>query len=79
MTGIVDDIAQLIRIVDGANRLKNETLAVEIEDFLHDRNIYAVERKPLANLLIRTNPDKTMDAGQMAELIVAEFGLDKEY
>jgi hypothetical protein len=77
-TNIRNDIAELIQRVDGRNRLKPKTLAAEIEDGLQDLGVYTVEWKPLADLIARVNPDKTMGAAAMADAIVDEFNLDQE-
>jgi len=75
---LVDEIAQIIRVADGNNRAKPETLAMAIEDGLQDLDIYTVGWKPLAEFLQRSNPDKQIGAGRLAELIVAEFRLGEE-
>ncbi len=75
---LVDQIAATIRYADGNNRAKPEALAMAIEDGLQDLDIYAVQWKPLAEFLQCTNPDKRINAGRLAELIVAEFNLSQE-
>jgi len=71
------DIADMIREVDGDNRMSptnlGATLASRLCVFYSD-----LEVTDVIEFVERTNPDKQMGAGRLAELIVAEFDLDKE-
>jgi hypothetical protein len=75
----INDIAAIIREVDGGNRLDIYELGWKVQERLDSQRS---PRKPLgADLVLflaRTNPDKKMGAGRLAELIVAEFDLDEE-
>ena len=73
----INDIAALIREVDPDNR-KNPAalgavLASRLVAFYGD--LYAAD---IIAFVARTNPDKQMGAGALAELIVAEFNMDQE-
>lgn len=75
---IVNDLAEFIRRVDGDNKLPAEELSAAlanhlIDAFGHER-VFASD---VVEFVERTNPDKAMGAGQLAELIVAEFQLDE--
>ncbi len=79
-TRLVNDIAGFIRRIDGNNRLPARVLGGRIADFVNgldglSRDI-ADLRTQFADFVERTNPDKQMGAGALAELIVAEFDLD---
>lgn len=73
----VHDLAALIREIDGDNLMSpvdlGATLASRLCVFHGD--LYAVD---VIAFVERTNSDKRMGAGKLAELIVAEFDLDKE-
>ncbi|MGK5682426.1 hypothetical protein [Actinoplanes sp. URMC 104] len=77
---ILDDIAATIRELDDP---EDGLSAVELGELLsHHLPAYGLERhrKPeVAPFVARTNPDKRVGAGHLAELIVAEFDLDKEH
>ena len=79
---LVDDLAQFIRRVDGDNRMYPRSLGARIADFVNGVNGLVDGpneiRNRYADFVERTNPDKRMGAGALAELIMAEFGLDKE-
>ncbi len=76
---ITDQIAQHIRIVDGGNKMPARDLGREIALYLgHKPNGVRYDSADLVGFVERTNPDKTMGAGALAELIVAEFNLDEE-
>jgi hypothetical protein len=74
---LVNDIAAIIREVDGDNKLSpadlGATLATRLIPFYSD--LYAED---VIAFVERANPDKRMGAGRLAELLVAEFDLDKE-
>ena len=78
-TSVVDDFAKLICYVDGDNTLTPHQLGHEIAFHL---NMMPRHLRRDSNAVIafvkRTNPDKRMGAGRLAELLVAEFDLDKE-
>ncbi len=72
----VNNIASLIRKVDGDNQMElpefSATLTRRLVDWYgHDR-LFGSE---VVEFIERSNPDKRMGAGQLAELIVAEFDL----
>lgn len=74
---LVDRIAQLIHKVDGGNTLTAHDLGKELAvsvslkgNGVHPLNVVA--------FVEHTNPDKAMGAGQLAELIVAEFDLEDQ-
>ncbi len=76
-TKTIDAMAGIIRQVDGDNLLSptdlGEAVAMKLPPF------YTTLRgRDLIAFVERTNPDKRMGAGQLAELIVAEFRLDEE-
>ncbi len=75
---LVNDIAEVIREIDGDNRKPiqelSAQLATRLVTFYGDDVLYAED---VVAFVERTNPDKTMGAGALAELIVAEFDLDE--
>lgn len=73
MTNIINDLAQFIRRVDGDNALSPAALGWEIVGWLPP--IFGAD---VVGFVERTNPDKRLGAGRLAELIVAEFKLDEE-
>jgi hypothetical protein len=79
-TLLVDEIAGEIRRVDGGNMLTARVLGEAIDVFLRDKDMVADAANPYAveDFIARKNLNKLMDAGHLAELIVAEFNLDKE-
>lgn len=78
-TNIVNDIAQQICFVDGDNQLSAAELAWGIASTEELARTLAVVRvADLIAFVERVNPDKTLGAGRLAELIVEEFDLDKE-
>ncbi|GAA0494182.1 hypothetical protein Ade02nite_20590 [Paractinoplanes deccanensis] len=66
----IHDLVNLIRDVDGDNSLSSYELGLEL--------YYRLGVTGVVGFVERTNPDKRLGAGQLAELIVAEFNLDKE-
>jgi hypothetical protein len=73
----VDDIAALIREVDGDNTMDSNVLGQKVaERILPVGDIRVAD---MAGFIGWTNPDKTLGAGALAELIVAEFDLDKQH
>lgn len=77
---LVDQIAQHIRFVDGGNKLDAYDLGDRIASYLYnDLELISTESQAIKieSFVARTNPDKTMGAGALAELIVAEFDLDE--
>lgn len=75
-TGIVNDIAQHIRFVDGGNRMPARDVGIEVGRFVETDGCQGCVDL-VADFVARTNPDKRMGAGALAELIVAEFNLDE--
>lgn len=75
---LVDDLAQFIRREDGRCCRPPYVVGDLVADFLDERGIHEARRLALAEFVERTNPDKRMGAGRLAELIVAEFRLDEE-
>ncbi len=76
-TRTADALAGIIRAVDGDNTLSAGDLGWEIATRVCPSrlDLYGTD---FVKFVERTNPDKAMGAGQLAELIVAEFDLDKE-
>ena len=71
-------IAGLIRHRDSDNRATASALGAEIAEWLVG-TVGFDRPADLVAFVERTNPDKRMGAGRLAELIVAEFNLDKEH
>lgn len=79
MSNIVNDIAAVIRQMDGDNTMQPRTLGVKVATALSLSRADCFDKAvPIVAFVERTNPDKTLGAGALAELIVAEFDLDKE-
>ena len=74
---LADEIAQHIRAVDGGNQLTARELGQRLASRLHGDGHF-VPTADLVPFVERTNPDKRLGAGALAELIVAEFRLDEE-
>lgn len=73
---LINDLASHIRRVDGGNRLSAYELGEEVNDFLYRRSLIDADQlSPVNHFVVRTNPDKRMGAGALAEAIVAEFEL----
>ena len=77
MSTVTDAMAGIIRQVDGDNTLTptdlGEAIAMKLPPF------YTTTRgRDLIAFVERSNPNKRLVAGALAELIVAEFDLDKE-
>ncbi len=73
---LINDLAAHIRQVDGNNQMPPGDLGRSIAGFL----IVANQHRPVADVVAfveHNNADKTMGAGALAELIVAEFDLDE--
>jgi hypothetical protein len=74
---VTDAMAGIIRQVDGNNTLSatelGRAITAKFPPFFGNQH-----GADLIALVERTNPDKAMGAGRLAELIVAEFDLDKE-
>jgi hypothetical protein len=74
---VVTDIAEVIREIDPDNRLPlaelSATLTNRLIAFYGDADLFAAD---IVAFVERTNPDKRLGAGALAELIVAEFDLD---
>lgn len=74
----VNDIAAIIREIDGNNQMPlpefSATLTNRLVAFYGHDALFASE---VVEFVERTNPDKRLGAGALAELIVAEFGLDE--
>ncbi|MGX6604822.1 hypothetical protein ACWKSP_22240 [Micromonosporaceae bacterium Da 78-11] len=75
MATLTNDIAAIIREVDGDNQLTPMQLGYRIVVNLPQPPEFGGD---LIRFVERTNPDKKMGAGRLAELLVAEFDLDKE-
>lgn len=76
-TTIADQIAQHIRAVDGDNTMPARDLGTALgRHVVTDDCQGRIDQ--FADFVARTNPDKQLDAGALAELIVAEFNLDEE-
>jgi hypothetical protein len=75
-TNVIDAMAGIIRQVDGDNTLPptelGEAITAKLPPFFAAKHGYR-----LVAFIERTNPDKAMGAGALAELIVAEFQLDE--
>jgi hypothetical protein len=84
MTSIVDAIAQHIRTVDGDNKMSAAALGRRIgwhladEYDVEDMTARTASVEAMVAFVERVNPDKTLGAGRLAELIVDEFDLDEE-
>lgn len=75
----VDDIAEVIREIDGDNDLPAVQLGKKLSETLYRRSLIGVNRMgAVVAFVISTNPDKALTPDRLAELIVAEFDLDKE-
>jgi len=78
---LVDDIAQHIRFVDGDNRAHPADLGSDIAAFLMSLfplGAVLARVEEVKDFVFYNNRDKRMGAARLAELIVAEFGLDEE-
>ena len=73
---VIDALAGIIRQVDGNNQLSptdlGKAIVAKMPPFI--QNTHGLG---MISFVERINPNKTMSAGLLAELIVAEFGLDK--
>lgn len=74
---IVDVLASFIRTTDNDNTMSPHDLGVAVADTFPPFFINKYGNDLIA-FVERTNPDKKMGAGRLAELIVAEFGLNEE-
>lgn len=82
MTKTINDLAAMIRQVDSDNTMSAAALGRRIGWYLAD--LYDVEDMDARSASVgevvafveRTNPDKQLGAGRLAELIVAEFNLE---
>jgi hypothetical protein len=79
-TRLVNDIAEVIREIDGDNKMAVQELSAALSNrfvtyYGHD----VLFASDVVEFVERTNPDKRLGAGRLAELIVAEFDLDKEW
>ena len=74
---LINNLSQHIRIVDGRNEATPKALGELISNWL-DNAGHELPREPVIAFVERTNPDKQMGAGRLAELIVDEFDLDDE-
>ncbi|MET0416656.1 MAG: hypothetical protein ABW022_11615 [Actinoplanes sp.] len=82
MTRTVDDIAAHIREVDPDNKAHPADLGDDIARFLipgFPLTALAARTEEVKDFVFYRNRDKQLDAGRLAELIVAEFDLDKEH
>lgn len=76
---VINDIAAVIREVDGDNTMPPRTLGVKIATALSLRRADCFDRAvPIVQFVERTNPDKRIGAGHLAELIAAEFDLTQD-
>jgi hypothetical protein len=75
---LINDIAEVIREIDGDNKLSAHELSWGVvSDPRMAHRFAGVRLGDLTAFVERTNPDKTMGAGALAELIVAEFDLNQ--
>ena len=78
-TTMTDALAQIIRKMDGNNDRSPQQVGQFAALFLARRDLIGLEQTPAVIAFVeRTNPDKRMGAGRLAELIVTEFRLDEE-
>lgn len=81
---LIEDLAAFIRRVDGNNAIFPAALGRRIGWTLADRRgIQGIDARAayierVVAFVERTNPDKRMGAGALAQRIAAEFGLDGE-
>lgn len=77
---VTDALAGIIRQVDNDNTMPASSLGREIAwHHCAPKSLARTSAADVAAFVERTNPDKRMGAGELAELIVAEFDLDKEH
>jgi hypothetical protein len=75
---LIDEIAAHIRRVDGSNKMPARVVGTRIANFLDGVTDGSEETQiRIEDFVERTNLDKTVGAGALAELIVAEFRLDE--
>jgi hypothetical protein len=69
-------LAQHIRDVDSRNELEPRRLGLVLAGWLYNLGYRLVEEEDMCTLVAEYNPDKTMGAAELADLIVDELGLD---
>nr|WP_221374475.1 hypothetical protein [Actinoplanes polyasparticus] len=75
----VSDIAEVIREIDGDNAMPASRLGREIAWHARaPKTLARVLAVDVAAFVERTNADKALPPARLAELLVAEFDLDKE-
>jgi hypothetical protein len=76
-TRTVNDIAEVIREIDGDNLLPIQELSATLTNrliaFYGDEALFAAD---IVAFVERTNPDKQMGAAALADAIVDEFNLE---
>ena len=75
-TTMADVLASILRVEDSDNRLSPKDLGLAIADKFPP-SLINEHGNALAAFVERANPDKHLGADRLAELIVAEFRLDK--
>ncbi len=73
----INDVAAVIRADDGANTITPGALGDAVSNRL-DQAGFETARADVVAFVERTNGDKRCTPERLAELIVAEFNLDKE-
>lgn len=76
-TNLTGGLALHIRRVDGDNTMPARELGAALGRYLDDDGCKGCVDL-VADFVERTNPDKELGAGALAELIAAEFNLDEE-
>lgn len=77
-TNAANGIAKAIHEVDGNNRMAPDEVGYAVAGYLIVTNrLKDLRVADIVEFVERTNPDKRLGAGALAELIVAEFGLDE--
>lgn len=71
-TELVHEIADIIRVVDGDNKMPAQRLGLEIGRELNRRGYVLVEDQ-FGDIVARANPDKTLGAARLAERIVEGY------
>jgi hypothetical protein len=74
---LIDEIAAIIRRVDGNNQMPPGDLGIEIARQLNARGGILVVAAQFRDIVALTNPNKTLGAGRLAERIVEGYwGVD---
>jgi hypothetical protein len=77
-TNIRNDLAEMIREVDGGNSLDPTSLGIKLFARLFAGAYDSKRFDDFLAFVARINPDKTMAASALADAIVDEFNLDQE-